>query len=262
MIHMIYITGDTHRDIIRFKKEHFPANEDDYLIICGDFGMVWKDSRYEHKLRNLLEEKPFTTLFVSGNHENFDLLAKFPIQEWNGGKVQFIKDNIIHLMRGQVFTIGGHTFFTMGGASSHDIADGILDPDAADFEEKKNSLMWKCANYRINHRTWWKEELPSDDEYAEAEKNLNAHGRKIDYIITHCAPDSIEGIVGNSYHHGNHLTGYLETVKQTCSFKKWFFGHYHINKVINDKFVVLYTDTLCYDTLMDAHTYLGTKPLL
>jgi hypothetical protein len=60
-------------------------------------------------------------------------LAKFPVDEWHGGKVQYITPSILHLMRGQVFEIGGHSFFTMGGASCHDVSDGILDPDAPDF---------------------------------------------------------------------------------------------------------------------------------
>ena len=32
-------------------------------------------------------------------------------------------------MRGQVFTIDDKTFFTFGGAQSHDIRDGILETD-------------------------------------------------------------------------------------------------------------------------------------
>jgi hypothetical protein len=82
-----------------------------------------------------LEEKPFTTLFGSGNHENFDLLAEYPVEDWHGGKVQRIRPSVIHLMRGQVYSIQGKTFFTMGGASSHDINGGILEPDDPLFEK-------------------------------------------------------------------------------------------------------------------------------
>jgi hypothetical protein len=73
-------------------------------------------------------KSPLRPLFVSDNHENCDLLASFPVSEWNGGKVQFIKPSVIHLMRGQVFTIDSRKFFTMGGATSHDIDGGILEP--------------------------------------------------------------------------------------------------------------------------------------
>jgi len=40
-----------------------------------------------------------------GNHGNLDLLAKYPIGEWNGGKVRFIGAHVIHLLRGQVWLL-------------------------------------------------------------------------------------------------------------------------------------------------------------
>ena len=129
---MIFATGDTHGNFQRFKSEYFPEQANmtrsDYVIICGDFGGVWDGSRQEEKLLDKLEQFPFTTLFVDGNHENFDRLMEYPIEEWHRGKVHFIRPHVIHLMRGQVFEIDGYTFFTMGGAQSHDIANGILDP--------------------------------------------------------------------------------------------------------------------------------------
>lgn len=247
---MIYITGDTHSEVhSRLNQRFFPATENDYLIICGDFGGAWNDSPYERHWMRWLNERPFTTLFVDGNHENFDYLAEFPITEWNGGKVQFFRDKVIHLMRGQVYTIEGHTFFTMGGASSHDIDAGILDPDDPNFLSKVKILNRSRSLYRVNHLSWWKEELPSDEEYAEANKNLEAHNREVDYIITHCAPTSIQDILGNGLYKSDALNDYLETVYQTCSFKNWFFGHYHDDKMIGDKMVLLYNNIICFDSL-------------
>ena len=66
---------------------------------------------------------PFTVLFVSGNHENFDLLKVLPTEEWHGGKVQFIRPHVIHLLRGQVFEIEGYTFFTMGGGGGSELPE-------------------------------------------------------------------------------------------------------------------------------------------
>ena len=70
---MIYITGDTHGGFQRFTTDHFPQQKqmgrDDYAIITGDFGGVWGDSPREAYWLDWLEKKPFTTLFVDGNHE-------------------------------------------------------------------------------------------------------------------------------------------------------------------------------------------------
>lgn len=115
---MIHITGDTHGKFHKFWTNEFPEgqalNRDDYVIICGDFGAVWDGEAYQELLLDSLAEIPFTILFVSGNHENYELLAQYPITEWNGGKVQMIRPNVIHLMRGQVYSIDGSSFFTMG----------------------------------------------------------------------------------------------------------------------------------------------------
>ena len=61
-------------------------------------------------------------LLMVSNHENFDLLAQYPITEWHGGHVQFIRPHVLHLMRGQIFDINGFTFFCMGGDAPQLIA--------------------------------------------------------------------------------------------------------------------------------------------
>lgn len=240
---MIFVTGDTHGEFERFSSRNFPEQrnltKDDYVIICGDFG-IWEDSPSERHWYKWLNDKPFTTLFVTGNHSNYDLLANYPVDEWRGGKVQFIKPSLIHLMRGQVFDICGQTFFTMGGASSHDVSDGILDPDAPDFELQYKRLAARQAMFRINHRSWWKEELPSAEDYDEARKNLAQHGMEVDFIITHCAPDSLAKIITGPFYQQDALTEFLEEVKRDCKYKHWFFGHYHDNAVVAGKHVLLY----------------------
>ena len=71
---MIYATGDTHGNFQRFAPEHFPEQaqmtRDDFMIICGDFGGVWEGGKKDARSLDRLENLPFTTLFVSGNHEN------------------------------------------------------------------------------------------------------------------------------------------------------------------------------------------------
>jgi len=138
---MIYITGDCH----------------------GDFGGVWnkdEESKLETMILDWLDCKPFTTLFVDGNHENFDRLMAYQLEEWKGGKAHKIRPSVIHLMRGQVYELEGKKIFTFGGASSHDIDGGILELDDPDFKKKKKALDKGWKPYRINHLSWWKEELP------------------------------------------------------------------------------------------------------
>ncbi len=214
--------------------------KNDYVIICGDFGGVWDNSKRERHQLDWLEQLPFTVLFVSGNHENFDRLAKYPVELWQGGKVQFIRPHVIHLLRGQVFHLDGYAFFTMGGAQSHDIADGILNPYAEDFEEQYWMMRRMGGQFRVNHRSWWKQELPSDAEYQEARRNLDAANWKVDYIVTHCAPDGVQDELGDRKYLHDRLTGFLESVKVRAKFRYWLFGHYHENKIVCDRFVLLW----------------------
>lgn len=240
---MVYITGDTHGDVSRLGEECPPISDlgkNDTVIICGDFGLVWSGQSRETFMLDWLAERPFTILFVDGNHENFDMLSTYPITEWNGGKVQAIRPNVLHLMRGQVFTIEGKTFFTMGGASSHDIDDGILEPDDPHFYEKKKRLDAVYGMYRVNHHSWWKEEVPSPEEMDEGRTNLAAHGWAVDYIITHCCPSSIVSIIGGGRYDTDVLTDYFDEINAKCQYKTRYFGHYHDNRHVTNKSVMIY----------------------
>ena len=190
---MVFATGDCHGNFERFKPEYFPEQaqmtKEDVMICTGDFGGVWFGDSRDNAALDWLESLPFTLAFVCGNHENFDALEQYPVEEWHGGKVHRIRPHILHLMRGQIFQIEGCSFFTMGGASSHDIEDGILEPTAPNFERRLLILQRDPrARYRIDHISWWARELPSEAEYTEAWNNLDKVGWAVDYIITHCAP--------------------------------------------------------------------------
>ena len=236
----IYITGDTHADFKRFGAQYFDAPEGSVIIICGDFGGIWNNSSSDNYWLDWLENKPYTFLFVDGNHENFDILNAFPVSKWNGGNVHVIRKNIIHLMRGQIFDIEGVRFFTFGGARSHDIQDGILSLDDPDIHNKIKKLNREMALYRIDHLSWWKEEMPSEEEMAEGLSNLEKAGNTVDCILTHCAPTSIQDVHSSGFYEHDELTDYLEKILLRCSFKNWFFGHYHENKMIGQKYIMLY----------------------
>ena len=241
---MIYATGDLHGNSLRFQPQYFPEQaemaKDDYMIVCGYAGLVWNGDKSDDPQLDRLEALPFTVLFVDGNHENFDALGEYPVEQWHGGKVHKIRPHVIHLMRGQAFELQGRTFFTMGGAQSHDIADGILDMESSDFYGQYDSLCRNRGQFRINHISWWQEELPSDEEYAEARQTLERLDWKVDYIITHCCPSSIQDIFSGGLYRRDALTDFFDEIRERCRFKYWFFGHYHENMVVENGFVMLH----------------------
>ena len=216
---MIYVTGDLHGNFERFKPKYFPeqANmtKDDMVIIAGDFGGVWFGDSRDDETLDWLERLPFTLAFVCGNHENYDALERYPVDDWHGGKVHRIRPHVLHLMRGQVYKLEGYRFFTMGGAKSHD------------------------TNHRINHISWWRQELPSDEEYSEALQNLERYNWQVDYIITHCAPTSI-ALMGSRHNEADRLTDFLQEVQERAKYHYWLFGHYHDNKAIDENHILLW----------------------
>lgn len=219
---MIYITGDTHGniDIRKLNTQEFPRQKEmtkqDYVIIAGDFGCIWSGGKDDKYWLDWLESKNFTTLWIDGNHENFTLLNEYPITEWNGGKIHQIRPSVIHLMRGQIFQIGGKSFFTFGGAYSID------------------------KQYRRENISWWKEEIPSKSEFDEAIRNLEKCNMSVDYVITHTAPvDVIKRLLVDEEKLFDPTAQMLQFIAENLNFKHWYFGHFHINKS-TEKFTALY----------------------
>ena len=220
---MIFITGDTHGniDIHKLNSNNFPEQKqmtkNDFVIITGDFGGVWNRSEEEIYWLKWLNDKSFTTLFVDGNHENFDLLNSYDVGYFYGGKVHRILANIYHLMRGQVFEINGTKIFTMGGATSID------------------------KQYRRENISWWKEELPSCAEYEEALSNLEKHNYIVDYVLTHtCSKQIMEHM--EYLKEDNSLNSFFDILDNQLQYKHWYFGHFHQDRQIDKKHSVVYNN--------------------
>ena len=243
---MIYITGDIHGEPNRLNKHSFYEQDEmtknDYVIILGDFGLIWDKemSKNEKYWLNWLDEKPFTTLFIDGNHENHKRLNSYDVEIWNGGKIHKINNSVFHLMRGQVFEIDNKKIFTFGGARSHDIQGGVLDTNDKDYPEKLKKAKEGYLPFRIKDLSWWEEEMPSKTEMAEGLINLEKNNNEVDYILTHCCASSTQALYSGGFYEPDELTKYFDDIRAKVKFKKWFFGHYHDNKMINTEEYMLY----------------------
>jgi predicted phosphodiesterase len=181
----LFVTGDTHgnacSEFEKLNSTNFPVGKsltsEDIVVILGDFGLLFKPdlTREEFYWLNWLSEKPWTTLFIDGNHENFERLNTLPESSKWGGKVGVVdlsidtskmKKPIYHLKRGQVFEINGKKIFTMGGALSIDKV------------------------YRTPYISWWPQEDVNYAEMEEAYTNLEKVDNKVDFIFTHTCPNN------------------------------------------------------------------------
>lgn len=209
----IGITGDTHGDC-NFRQVYKARKLGiTHLIVLGDFGYIWNGDFYEQKVLDYLNKIGVKVLFIDGNHENFDLLNKYPVVDMYGGKAHKIRENIIHLMRGEVYEIGGKKYFAMGGANSID---------------KSYYTLYGKLKHRVEGKDWWREEKISYLDKENAYKNLTKHNFEVDYILTHtCYPSALVSVGGISM--ADDVSDYLNYLRVNVNYKYWYFGHMHKN---------------------------------
>ena len=246
---MIYITGDTHGGVDmlklsddRLKDFGITLTENDHLIITGDFGFPFTPDdifEYEHPDSTAsdyrfwikwLAERPYKILFIDGNHDNHDWWSVQPVTQMFGGSVQIHPhaENVIHLMRGEVYEIEGESFFAFGGAASVDKA------------------------YRREGYSWWSGEEATDDEIKSALETLERVGFKVDNILTHTLPERVIAEVPSFRYKIKpcKTASFLDTVLEQTQYKRWFCGHFHLDTVIEQRkaFVL-------YNTVNELYTF-------
>jgi hypothetical protein len=213
---MVYITGDTHGDFSRFKcSEAHRLKKGDTLIILGDFGFLWDGGKKEQNVIKKLAKLKYSILFLDGPHENYDILRKFAVTDWNGGRVQVIENNIMHLLRGEIYTIENDKYFVFGGGESPD------------------------RDVRKEAKAWWEEEMPSEEEMLEGRRRLKEQGNKVNFILTHEYP----GRAGSSLVKGGRLDGvnaYLGLIENEVEYDRWFFGSLHMDKIMSKRLLSVF----------------------
>lgn len=241
---MIYVTADTHGslDIRKLSSKKFKEGKtltkNDYVIILGDFGLIFNNQITEDEKFWLkwLNKKPWTTLFIDGNHDNHIKLQSNNIvplntEEYNvrnmfGSIVGQIYDySVYHLRRGHIYNIDSMKFFCMGGALSIDRPTRIIDV------------------------SWWKDEEPNHMICDFALGNLEKNQYNVDYILSHTGSKSAVKNLLTYYNmpeiheRVDSTTVFLEHVIQCTNYKKLFCGHFHVDVEI-DKTYFLYDNII------------------
>ena len=208
---MIRLLSDLHggENIQGFLQYLEIAEENDLLILLGDVGLKFADTEENRRFDELLLSTRKNIAFLDGNHENFAYINSFPVEDWNGGKVHRITDTVVHLMRGNVYTLENQTYFVFGGC--------------------KSSAKWKEMGL------WYPGEEPEPGEIALARKNLAAHDYKVDYILTHKYEETPPK--GTCCPALQKLTEYLEA---NVTYRHWYCGHWHKNCRIDNAHTVIF----------------------
>lgn len=218
----VFLTGNIHGKlgIDRLNEHNFPIQKelgkDDNLIILGDFGLIWDNNLEDEMLLDGLDKKRYNILFVDGTHENFDLLnTNYETVDLYGGKAHKIRDNIYHLIRGEIYTIGGKQYLVFGGGESSD------------------------KTVRTEGKNYWIEESPSRADWENLKVNLNKANNYVDYVLTHTPPSGdlriIGADIGRNLGKGNDINKNLQLLSENIKYKKWFHGYHHLDLEISKK---------------------------
>ena len=206
---MIYLLSDEHggEKVGDLKKYIQNNNDNNLLIILGDVGLKFADTKENKEFDEFLLSSKNKIAIIDGNHENFKYLYSFPEENWGGGVIHRITDNIIHLERGYVYEIDGKTFFVFGGC--------------------KSSKKWK------EQGLWQIEEAPTEEEILRAYENLKKYNYKVDYILMH------------KYEKGEgeptkELLDLCSFIDKNVDFKHFYAGHWHYAKAIDSKHTIVY----------------------
>ena len=214
---MIYVTGDIHGDMSRFQVPAVKKlKEKDVLIVCGDFGFVWDGSKKEQKLLKKIGKRRHDTVFVEGCHDNYDLLREYPKVPYRGGTARKISGNVYQLLRGEIYEICGKKVFAFGGGDS---------------EEQS-----------LNGSRWWPEEQPSEEEQAYGVENLRKCRGQVDIIVTHDAPAVIKQFIRMEDTEASCIHMYLDYIAKQCDVKEWYFGRYHMDKVVPPRYYAMFQE--------------------
>lgn len=208
---MIWLLSDPHggenmQGLLQYLET---AKEEDLLILLGDVGLKFADTEENRKFDELLLSTDKNIAFLDGNHENFAYVNSFPVEEWRGGKVHRPTDRLVHLMRGNVYTIEDKTFFVFGGC--------------------KSSARWKEMGL------WYPGEEPEPGEIELAYENLSAHNYNVDYILTHKYEESPpKGTVCQE------LRELILWLEANVQYKHWHCGHWHKNYRMDNTHTVVF----------------------
>lgn len=214
---MVYITGDTHRSFGHIKNfcKNNNTSKEDILIILGDAGINYYGDPYDMDIKKYINQLDITLFCVHGNHENRpNNIGSYLEKSWHGGIVFYEKEfpTILFPKDGEIFDICGSKVLVIGGAYSID------------------------KFFRIcNNMKWWSDEQPTLEIKQHTELNLKLSNHTVDYILTHTCPLKYQpteallcGI--NQSMVDTTTEQWLDYIEEISQYKKWYAGHYHIDK--------------------------------
>lgn len=224
----VYITGDVHGDFSELQQWCYAMRpkKKDIIVILGDVALNYFGDCRDHNRKKPVNAFGPEIFCVHGNHEmRPEDAGCYELMDWHAGKVWWQPEfpNLIFAKDGEIYELGGKTVIVLGGAYSVD------------------------KSYRLAHGyRWFTTEQPSDEIKKFAEDQLDRAGWKVDVVFSHTCPYKyrpVEAMLPNLGQKTVDATTeeWLDQIEERLEYRKWYCGHWHINKRI-DKMEFLFHD--------------------
>ena len=140
---MIFLISDLHGklDFAGWQEYQNRTEPEDILILLGDVRLHEPEVPDNEAFTNAILSTKKQVLLVDGNHENFDFINNSPQEDWCGGKVHRLAENVLHLQRGYAYTVQGKKLFVFGGTA----------PQITEEELTRGYETLKNCNYQVDY---------------------------------------------------------------------------------------------------------------
>ena len=213
---MVYLTGDIHGDperVVQFCLSMKPRRTDT-IILLGDVAANYTGGHRDECVKQTLEKLKINILCIHGNHEmRPSAIESYKLKEWCGGMVwhEEAYPHLLFAKDGEIYTIEGKSYLTIGGAYSVD------------------------KSYRIERNYgWWADEQPSEEIKRYVESQIDKV-KRVDYVLSHTCPFKYEpreaflNCIDQSTVDDS-TERWLDMIEEKLEYKLWFCGHWHIDK--------------------------------
>ena len=242
---MHYVIGDIHNNLKKLKQilKQINITRDDELIVLGDVFDRGGETADPFGVYCALAGLQGKCSWIRGNHD--DWLANYTYEYFNTPEKKRHKlapygYNSFELLRQRITEVDMRNIA--------DLIKGLPLQKELELEGKKYLCFGGTESPDKEEReagyNWWPQEMPSDEEYAACETNLEANGWQVDYVLTHDAPSRFLDFTSLAVGESNRLHLFLDKVLLKLTYEKWFFGCYHKDVALSTKSRCVFCDVI------------------